>query len=36
MGFLLEGINNTSKVIKRNAFAFREYEHFKARKSTIK
>ena len=29
-GFL-EGINNTSKVIKRNAFGFRKYEHFKAK-----
>ena len=29
-GFL-EGINNTSKVIKRNAYGFRKYEHFKAK-----
>ncbi|MEK4628800.1 transposase [Solibacillus sp. FSL R7-0682] len=29
-GFL-EGINNTSKVIKRHAFGFRKYEHFKAK-----
>lgn len=29
-GFL-EGINNTSKVIKRNAFGFRKHEHFKAK-----
>ena len=29
-GFL-EGINNTSKVIKRNAFGSRKYEHFKAK-----
>ena len=28
-GFL-EGINNTSKFIKRNAYNFRKYEHFKA------
>ena len=27
-GFL-EGINNTSKVLKRNAYGFRKYEHFK-------
>ena len=29
-GFL-EGINNTSKVIKRNAYGFRKFEHFKAK-----
>ena len=29
-GFL-EGINNTSKVIKRNAYGFRKHEHFKAK-----
>lgn len=29
-GFL-EGINNTSKVIKRNAYGFRKYEHFKTK-----
>ena len=29
-GFL-EGINNTSKVFKRNAYGFRKYEHFKAK-----
>ena len=29
-GFL-EGINNTSKVMKRNAYGFRKYEHFKAK-----
>ena len=29
-GFL-EGINNTSKVLKRNAYGFRKYEHYKAK-----
>ncbi|WP_445954578.1 transposase [Ureibacillus sp. FSL E2-3493] len=29
-GFL-EGINNKSKVLKRNAYGFRSYEHFKAK-----
>ena len=29
-GFL-EGINNKSKVLKRNAYGFRKYEHFKAK-----
>jgi len=29
-GFL-EGINNTSKVLKHNAYSFRKYEHFKAK-----
>ena len=28
---LLEGINNTSKVFKRNAYGFRKYGHFKAK-----
>ena len=27
----LEGINNTSKVLKRNAYGFRKFEHFKAK-----
>ena len=27
----LEGKNNTSKVLKRNAYSFRKYEHFKAK-----
>ena len=25
------GINNTSKVVKRNAYGFKKYEHFKAK-----
>ena len=29
-GFL-EGINNTSKVLKRNAYGFKKYEHYKAK-----
>ena len=29
-GFL-EGINNKSKVLKRNAYGFRKYEHFRAK-----
>ena len=29
-GFL-EGINNTSKVLKRNAYGFRKFEHYKAK-----
>ena len=28
---LLEGINNPSKVLKRNAYGFRKYEHYKAK-----
>ena len=29
-GFL-EGINNTSKVLRRDAYGFRKYEHYKAK-----